>query len=154
MGLLGLSTETQAEEYQRDPRPEPTKVEIESSDWDEVVNAVRNCEQQFGGERVKQWFFYGENDAYKKELKILRTDVIPTLKKNIKGRSVKVRFKCNPRSMGSAGLSVDIIGILRLEVFSQFYDSFTPRICSGSAEEYVSRNIFSVLEKVRGFELL
>lgn len=154
MSISRLLAEIRADEYRSDRRPEPTEVEVISSEWGAITTAIENCEQQFIGGKVKQWFSRGENHAYAEELETLRTKIIPDLIQKIDVREVSIRFACAPRSGGGASLDVTVVGVVELKVFSQFYDSFTPGMCEGSAYGYVAQNLREVRARVNGLTLI
>ncbi|MBI2644564.1 hypothetical protein HYW94_00055 [Candidatus Uhrbacteria bacterium] len=131
--------EERARKYRNDPREQPTDVKIITNKWEELIEALQDCESQFF--KRKQSFWCGEEYAYADELKKFREKILPVLIEKIGERSVSVMFQCSPHKMGSAEIKVEIDEFLKLKVFSQFYDGFSLPTNMGEVTSYTYQNL-------------
>lgn len=138
MSINSILREIAEMNYRDDRRPAPRKVSVLTTDWAKVEEALQHCEEQFL--QCKQRFSNGEGGAYADELKRIRTDILPQLRRHFSSSTVSASFDCEPTDWGSAKLSLDLGAGKVIEIFSQFYDSFTPGMCHGSARGYVAQN--------------
>lgn len=151
MSIHKILADCAAIRYKHDGRATPTPVKIKTSDVREVLAAIQECADILMGSSHKFMFRNGEGPDYGRGLLRLAKEV-ERLKKEIGKRECVMIFECTPDLYGGATLEV-VVNKVKVEVFRQYYDSFTPGLCNGTVSGAVGQCLYDTKMKIDGINM-
>ena len=110
-----------------------------------IAEVMANCESLLNKGR----FAYGEGSDYSLTLKQFREEIFPEVARKLEGKILSFKFVCDPTPQGNASLSIVLpVTGKAIEIYHQYYDTFTPGRSNGNALDYAQESLLYARENL------
>jgi len=114
-----------------------------TTSWNDLYSKIDHAAAEF--DQHNRQFRNGESSAYKEELQGLKKILQEHLEPKLKDTPVKFYFQCTPEPYGGSQLNAEIGGLIDMEVFCQFYHTFSN---GNNVRQYTGQNLYDTSKKI------